>query len=98
MPLLNRFLSAFVRAYQLTLGPFFGSQCKFVPSCSEYACQCLKTYGTTRSLVKISWRILRCNPWSDGGLDYVDYELDSADALATMRHTMVSTTQIEGVL
>ena len=44
------------------------------------------------------WRLVRCNPWSEGGLDYVDYELDSADALAKARQTMVSTTRIEGVL
>ena len=69
MPLLNKALSSIVRIYQLTLSPFIGSQCKFVPSCSEYACQCLKTYGATRSLVKISWRILRCNPWCAGGYD-----------------------------
>jgi putative component of membrane protein insertase Oxa1/YidC/SpoIIIJ protein YidD len=43
------------------------------------------------------WRVLRCNPWSEGGLDYVDYELDSADALAKARHTMVSSTAMEGV-
>jgi len=43
------------------------------------------------------WRLLRCNPWSHGGVDYVDYELDSADALASVRHTMVSATAMEGV-
>ena len=69
MRLVNKLLSSLVRAYQLTLSPFFGSQCKFVPSCSEYACECLKIHNSTKSLVKISWRILRCNPWSAGGYD-----------------------------
>jgi uncharacterized protein len=71
MRLFNKLLSSLVRAYQLTLSPFFGSQCKFVPSCSEYACECLKIHNSTKSLVKISWRILRCNPWSSGGYDPV---------------------------
>jgi putative membrane protein insertion efficiency factor len=69
MPLINKILSYLVRGYQLTLSPFFGSQCRFAPSCSEYACQCLKAHGPMKSLVNISWRILRCNPWSAGGYD-----------------------------
>jgi putative component of membrane protein insertase Oxa1/YidC/SpoIIIJ protein YidD len=44
-----------------------------------------------------AWRLMRCNPWSDGGVDYVDYELDSADALANMRNTLLSRTTTEGV-
>ncbi len=69
MPLINKVLSYLVRGYQLTLSPFFGTHCRFAPSCSEYACQCLKVHGPVKSLVKISWRILRCNPWSAVGYD-----------------------------
>ena len=71
-------------------------RCKYYPSCSNYTATAIRRYGF-KGLLMASWRLVRCNPWSDGGLDYVDYELDSADALATMRQTMVSTTEIEGV-
>jgi putative membrane protein insertion efficiency factor len=75
-------------------------RCKYYPSCSNYAATAIRRYGV-KGLLMASWRLLRCNPWSDGGLDYVDYELDSADALANMRPAitlgMVSSTSTEGV-
>ncbi len=71
MPLINKLLGSLVRGYQLTLSPFFGAQCRFVPSCSDYACQCLKAHGPGKSIVKIIWRILRCNPWAAAGYDPV---------------------------
>ncbi|NBP19162.1 MAG: membrane protein insertion efficiency factor YidD [Burkholderiaceae bacterium] len=43
------------------------SKCRYLPSCSDYACECLKKHSTLKSIGKISWRILRCNPWSAGG-------------------------------
>lgn len=70
----NKILAWIVRAYQLTLSPFVGGQCRFVPSCSEYACECLNKHSTLKSIGKIIWRILRCNPWSAGGYDPVDKE------------------------
>jgi putative membrane protein insertion efficiency factor len=71
-------------------------RCKYYPSCSNYAATAIRRYGL-KGLAMSAWRIIRCNPWSDGGLDYVDYELDSADALANMRTTMVSSNSTEGV-
>lgn len=67
--MINKFLSSLVRIYQLALSPYLGGQCRFVPSCSDYACQCLKAHGPAKSIAKIGWRILRCNPWSAGGYD-----------------------------
>lgn len=58
-----------VKAYQLVLSPYVGMHCKFVPSCSQYACECLNHYGFFKSLGLILWRILRCNPLSRGGYD-----------------------------
>ena len=66
-------------------------RCKYYPSCSNYAATAISRYGV-KGLAMASGRLLRCNPWSHGGLDYVDYELDSADALASMRNTPVSKT------
>ncbi|WP_293625221.1 MULTISPECIES: membrane protein insertion efficiency factor YidD [unclassified Polynucleobacter] len=43
--------------------------CKFAPSCSQYACDCFANYGFFKSFGLVLWRILRCNPWSQGGYD-----------------------------
>jgi putative membrane protein insertion efficiency factor len=82
------------QAYSSTREP----RCKYYPSCSNYAATAIRRYGI-KGLAMSIWRVARCNPWSDGGVDYVDYELDSADAIAKMRNTMVSstTTITEGV-
>lgn len=66
-------------------------RCKYYPSCSNYAATAIRRYGL-KGVAMASWRLLRCNPWSHGGVDYVDYELDSADALSNMRQTLVSQT------
>ena len=71
-------------------------RCKYYPSCSNYAAVAITRYGF-KGLLMASWRLVRCNPWSDGGVDYVDYHLDSADALAQARTTMVSEKKTEGV-
>jgi len=80
------------QAYSATREP----RCKYYPSCSNYAATAISRYGL-KGLAMASWRLLRCNPWSEGGLDYVDYHLDSADALANMRRTLLSSTTTEGV-
>lgn len=45
--------------------------CKFHPTCSEYSKQCIKKYGAFIGVFKGLWRILRCNPWTKGGIDEV---------------------------
>lgn len=60
-----------IRTYQWTLRPFIGANCRFEPTCSEYAISALRTHGTLRGTSLAVWRILRCNPWSAGGYDPV---------------------------
>jgi hypothetical protein len=43
--------------------------CKYHPSCSQYALDALRQYGLVRGSAKAGWRLLRCNPWSHGGVD-----------------------------
>jgi putative membrane protein insertion efficiency factor len=62
---------AAVHAYRWTLGPFLGGSCKYHPSCSQYALDALRTHGFLRGSVLAGWRLLRCNPWSHGGVDFV---------------------------
>jgi putative membrane protein insertion efficiency factor len=60
-----------VRVYQWTLRPIIGSHCRFWPSCSEYAVEALRQHGAARGSVMAARRILRCNPWHEGGVDPV---------------------------
>lgn len=70
-----------IRLYQKILSPdhsFWAKRwrphgyCKFYPSCSEYAYQAIAKYGIFRGGVKALWRVLRCNPLSNGGVDVPD--------------------------
>jgi uncharacterized protein len=61
-----------IRAYQRVFSPMLGGRCKYYPSCSEYAAQAVSQYGILRGLVLAGWRLLRCNPWSHGGVDRVE--------------------------
>ena len=63
-----------IRLYQWTLSPFFGSSCRFFPSCSHYAYEAISRYGA----IKGGWlgvkRLCKCNPWHGGGIDQVPDE------------------------
>ena len=61
-----------VRLYQRFVSPAIPRRCKYHPTCSEYAITALRRYGILRGLVLSAWRLLRCNPWSHGGVDFVD--------------------------
>ena len=62
---------ALVHAYRYTLGALFPTSCKFHPSCSQYAIDAFRRYGLVRGLALTAHRILRCHPWSHGGVDHV---------------------------
>ena len=62
--------TALIRAYQKFISPAFAPRCKYYPSCSQYAIDALREYGLVVGLVKTVWRLLRCNPFSYGGVDY----------------------------
>jgi putative membrane protein insertion efficiency factor len=61
-----------IRAYQRLFSPALGERCKYYPSCSRYAVQAIEDYGILRGLVLAGWRLLRCNPWTHGGVDPVE--------------------------
>jgi putative membrane protein insertion efficiency factor len=64
-------LTIAIRIYQWTIRPLIGSNCRFHPSCSEYAIEALEIHGVWRGALLAGWRILRCNPWAPGGWDPV---------------------------
>jgi putative membrane protein insertion efficiency factor len=93
---MKKIANALIKAYQVyssTREP----RCKYYPSCSNYAATAITRYGL-KGVAMAGWRLLRCNPWSDGGLDYVDYELDSADARAAITSAGFKENIMEGVL
>jgi putative membrane protein insertion efficiency factor len=65
---------ALIKIYQKTLSVWIsmviGPKCKYHPSCSHYAVQALETHNLA-GLPLIAWRLIRCNPFSHGGVDYV---------------------------
>jgi len=61
---------ALVHLYRHTIGVLIRGRCKYHPTCSQYAIDVFREFGFARGLVLASWRLLRCNPWSDGGVDY----------------------------
>ena len=61
-----------VRFYQRFVSPAIPKPCKYHPSCSQYAVTAVGRYGILRGLVLSGWRLLRCNPWSHGGVDFVE--------------------------
>ncbi len=64
-------LVGMIRVYQAVFSPLTGPTCKYYPSCSQYAIIAIRTHGTLRGTGMALWRILRCNPWSLGGVDDV---------------------------
>jgi putative membrane protein insertion efficiency factor len=68
---MTSFLILLVTIYQNLLSPLLGSNCRFYPSCSCYAKEALHVHGSIRGVILSSCRILRCNPYCDGGLDPV---------------------------
>jgi uncharacterized protein len=71
MTALRGIVIAPVRLYQRVISPALPQRCKYHPSCSQYAVTAVREYGILRGLVLAGWRLLRCNPWSHGGVDHV---------------------------
>ena len=60
-----------IRVYQLTVSRLMpAGTCKYHPTCSEYAALAIRKHGVLRGIPMSAWRLLRCNPWSHGGIDY----------------------------
>lgn len=60
---------ACIRLYQVGISPLLGPCCRFSPSCSHYACACIRDHGALRGGWLTVRRLLRCHPWHPGGLD-----------------------------
>lgn len=69
--MLAKILGLPIRFYQRFISPLFPPSCRYYPSCSTYFLTSLETHGAFKGFLLGSWRVLRCNPWSRGGVDHV---------------------------
>ncbi|WP_350348356.1 membrane protein insertion efficiency factor YidD [Agromyces sp. G08B096] len=60
-----------IRAYRKLISPLYGDVCRYYPSCSAYGLGSVQQRGLLVGSLLTAWRILRCNPWSPGGIDDV---------------------------
>ena len=72
-------LIALIRFYQFAVRPFLIGSCKFCPSCSEYATEAIQTHGSWRGSLLAARRVLRCHPFSRGGIDPVPVATQTND-------------------
>jgi putative membrane protein insertion efficiency factor len=73
--LINKFALMLARglhhAYKLLISPFLGQRCRFEPYCSDYALEAIEKHGFFCGCLLAAKRVVRCNPWFQGGLDPV---------------------------
>ena len=67
----SRSLLWLIAGYQRWISPAFPRRCKYEPTCSAYAAQAVRELGPVRGSILAGWRLLRCNPFSSGGIDDV---------------------------
>ena len=60
-----------IKVYRLTLSPWIGRDCRFEPTCSEYAITAVERFGPVRGGWLVARRLGRCHPWGGAGYDPV---------------------------
>ncbi|MFT5719742.1 MAG: putative membrane protein insertion efficiency factor [Motiliproteus sp.] len=60
-----------IRGYQWLISPLLGNNCRYYPSCSSYCIEAIETHGPVRGLYLGLRRLLRCHPFTRGGIDLV---------------------------
>lgn len=64
-------VTTLIRGYQRVISPMFAPRCRYFPSCSSYMVEAVELHGAIKGVALGGWRLLRCNPWSKGGIDRV---------------------------
>jgi putative membrane protein insertion efficiency factor len=64
-------ISLAIEVYQRLISPLLGPNCRYYPSCSQYAREAVLKYGVRYGIALAAKRIVRCNPWNPGGVDLV---------------------------
>jgi len=68
---MKKYAIKFIKFYQRRISPLFPPKCKYYPTCSQYAVTAIERFGLFKGGLLAVWRILRCNPFSSGGVDLV---------------------------
>jgi len=68
---ITKLLIVFIKAYRYLLSPWLGQQCRFHPTCSQYALDALQIHGPYRGSWLALKRLASCHPWHAGGIDPV---------------------------
>ena len=66
----------FIRVYQLIISPMLGSNCRFIPTCSEYSMESLREYGLIKGIFLSIKRIGKCHPWGSHGYDPIPTKME----------------------
>ena len=67
----SRLVQLVIKLYRRVISPMIPNRCRYYPSCSQYAVDAVSDYGVVRGTVLSGWRLIRCNPLSNGGVDHV---------------------------
>ncbi len=67
----RRIAAGAIKVYQRLISPMLPPSCRYWPTCSQYTLQAVQKHGVLKGGLMGAWRILRCNPWSKGGVDPV---------------------------
>lgn len=71
-----------LRGYKLGISPFLGQNCRFYPSCSDYAAEAVREYGALKGGALAAKRLCKCHPWHPGGVDPVPKKFRETSASA----------------
>ena len=69
--MIKKFVIGLIRFYKKYLSPLKKPCCKYYPTCSTYAIQAIEKHGVIKGGLLSAYRIMRCNPFSKGGVDFV---------------------------
>jgi putative membrane protein insertion efficiency factor len=72
-----------LRGYKLVLSPMLGQNCRFYPTCSEYATQAIREYGAGKGSLLAGKRLCKCHPWHPGGVDIVPPRVEKTTSVPT---------------
>ena len=68
---MSTILASLIRVYQYLFRPLLGANCRFAPTCSEYAHEAIEKHGAAKGALLAVCRVLRCHPYHSGGYDPV---------------------------
>ena len=69
--MIKKFFLLLIKMYQIFISPYLGNNCRYYPTCSNYAIDAIEKKGLIVGVRMSVIRVLRCNPWGGSGVDIV---------------------------